>query len=350
LPTLDFVVPGDADQLTGGYIYDRRIIEGLRRRAWQVYLRSVPEGFPFPSRSARQAAAELLAALTQGRLVVIDGLALGSIPEVVRLHSNQLRLVGLVHHPLALETGLDNEQARQLRDSERDALTSVRRVIVTSRATADALADYDVGTERLGVVEPGTERRRPAIGSTDKVLNLLCVASVIPRKGHAVLIEALQRLRDKPWRLFCVGSQHRSSDTVAALRHRIDQTGLTERIHWVGELAPSGLEEWYRKADVFVFPTHYEGYGMALAEALAYGLPIVSTLAGAVPKTVPKDAGVLVSPGDAAAFSEALAVVLDDADYRRSLAEGARRAGRKLPDWDQAAERFETELNKVVAG
>jgi glycosyltransferase involved in cell wall biosynthesis len=88
---------------------------------------------------------------------------------------------------------------------------------------------------------------------------------------------------------------------------------------------------------------------MALAEALARGLPIVSTRAGAVPETVPADAGLLVPPGDPAALRDALARVLDDAALRAHLAEGARRARVRLPNWDTACARLAAVLTNERA-
>jgi len=95
-----------------------------------------------------------------------------------------------------------------------------------------------------------------------------------------------------------------------------------------------------------VLPTFHEGYGRGLAEALARGLPVVSTRAGAVPDTVPADAGLLVPAGDAAALRDALARVLVEGGLRGRLAEGARRARTTLPTWPLTCER----LARALAG
>jgi glycosyltransferase involved in cell wall biosynthesis len=104
------------------------------------------------------------------------------------------------------------------------------------------------------------------------------------------------------------------------------------------------LRALYACADAFVLPSFHEGYGMALAEALAHGLPVISTSAGAIPDTVPADAGMLVPPGDGLALRAALHRVMDDADWRAQLSEGARAARRRLPTWVDSAARFETAL------
>jgi len=346
---LAFVVPGDLAALTGGYRYDRRMIEGLRAGGWQVACHSLDSGFPEPSAEALREAGAKLAAITDGQLTVIDGLAYGAMPEIAAAHAARLKLVALVHHPLADETGLAPATAERLRQSERRALAVARGVIVTSRATARALGGLGVPAERIEVVEPGTDPAPLGRGSDGPGVGLLCVGAITPRKGHAVLIDALARIARHPWHLACVGSLDRNPATVADLRRRIDACGLSGRVTLTGEKGEEAIGAYYDRADAFVLPSFHEGYGMVLAEALARGLPIVSTRAGAIPDTVPQTAGLLVPPGDAAALANALAAVLDDARLRARLAAGARAARGRLPSWDAACERFAAALERVAA-
>ncbi len=342
-----FLVPGDPATATGGYIYDRRIADGLRALGWTVTPCSPGDGFPAPDDATRAGAARAIAALPDGALVVADGLAFGVLPELARQHAQRLRWVALVHHPLALETGLDARLAQDLFQSERRALTAARRVVVTSAFTARSLAGYDVPADAITVVEPGTEPAALAAGSGDAALALICVASLTERKGHAVLLEALAGLSGWRWVLHCVGSLTREPATAAALQAAQQRHGLDGRVVWHGEQAGAGLEALYDRADVFVLASFHEGYGMALAEALARGLPIVSCRAGAIADTVPDDAGVLVPPGDVAALRAALQRVMEAPDHRAALAAGARAARLRLPSWQTAAQRFAAALSDL---
>jgi glycosyltransferase involved in cell wall biosynthesis len=144
-----------------------------------------------------------------------------------------------------------------------------------------------------------------------------------------------------------VGSLNRNADTARALRAAIAMHGMSERIHLHGEVDEAQLAARYAQADVFVLPSFHEGYGMVLAEALAHGLPIVSTTAGAIPDTVPREAGLLLPPGDALALRAALAQLLDDAGLRASLAAGARTARAGLPGWPHAVAEFAQALKRL---
>lgn len=346
-----FMLPGALEGNSGGTIYDRRIVEGLRRARWQVDLLALAGGFPWPDGAARDEAARRVAQLPDAAWVVADGLAFGALPDIALHHARRLRWVALVHHPLALETGLDTARRQQLLDSERGALATARGVIVTSATTAAALADYGLAPARIHIVEPGTTPAPLAAGSADAghgaLCTLLCVASLTPRKGHALLLDALAGLQDRSWTLHCVGDTQRDGATTKNLRARIAALGLAQRVLLHGELTSAALQAMYARADAFVLASYYEGYGMALAEALARGLPVISTTGGAIADTVPADAGVLVAPGDSSALRAALARLLDEPHWRAALAAGARRARARLHDWPVAVGHFAAALDAI---
>ena len=109
------------------------------------------------------------------------------------------------------------------------------------------------------------------------------------------------------------------------------------------------LDAAYRDADLFVLPSYHEGYGMAYAEALAYGLPVIATTAGAIPDTVPASASLLVPPGNATALRDALRLVFTDANLRARLAAGATLAAAALPDWPTAVDRWVAAFDELAA-
>jgi glycosyltransferase involved in cell wall biosynthesis len=348
---LVFAVPGDLGIPTGGYAYDRRMIAELGTLGWRTQVLDLGDGFPHPSASTRRAAEALLAAVPARRPIVIDGLAFGILPEVAaRLHATH-PLIALVHHPLALEAGLTADEAAELRASERSALASAHAVVANSATTARTLsADYGVNPDHITVAPPGTDR--PAIGTRDKSQNgpvgLLAVGAVVPRKGYDVLIAALAELVDLPWRLTIAGDCGRAPDTVARLQADIARFKLERRVTIEGAVAADRLTSLYGAADLFVLPSRYEGFGMAFAEALVHGLPVIGTTGGAIPDTVPPSAGVLVPPDDRAALVAALRRLIEDPVDRARLAAGARAATDRLPNWRASAELFSAAIERVA--
>jgi glycosyltransferase involved in cell wall biosynthesis len=328
---LAFVIPGDLSSRTGGYEYDRRIVEGLRRLGWSVDIVGLDDSFPFPTEAARVHAEQQFARIETGGLVLADGLAFGAVPDVARHHQGRLRIVALVHHPLAFETGLPEALAVRLLREESEALAAADHVVVTSAATARALAGLGVGPERVSVVVPGTDRVEWVHEKTVPPRKLLCVGSIVPRKGHAVLIDALARLREFDWTLLCIGSLDRSPDTVARLRRQIAESGLDRRVALAGEGDEAALHRAYTDADCFVLPTLYEGYGMVVGEALAAGLPVIASRTGAIDELVDESCGVVVPPGDVEALTVALRRILTDAQFARTVMAGAARQRHRVP-------------------
>ena len=345
--TVAFVVPGSIGAMSGGYGYDRRLIAGLEARGWIVDARELPGAYPWPSAADRAAAADLLASLPDRMPVIIDGLALGALPDEAHAASLRLRLIGLVHHPLALETGLSMEAVRALALGERRALEAVRFVVVTSRRTAGLLGPYGV-TQDIIVAQPGTDRAPLARGSGGTATHLLAVGAFIPRKGYDILARALADLSAADWHLTCVGSLTRDPALVSDLFAAFGEAGLNERVTFAGEIHEAGMGAYYDGADVFVAPTRYEGYGMAVAEAVARGLPVVATSTGAIPELVEdRHSGLLAPPGDAASFAEALSAAVVDPALRARLAVGARRMRDRLPTWEDCAAMVDAALNRL---
>lgn len=344
-----FAVPGDLATPTGGYTYDRRIIGELGASGWSIEVVDLGGGFPLVDAAARAVAHDRIASLPAELPVVIDGLAFGVLAQEARSLARSHRLIALVHHPLALETALSDEQSAALRASEGAALASARHAIAVSPSTARLLvADYAVAPERVSVVLPGTDRVAITPHARGSTAELLAVGSVVPRKGYDILIAALTKIRDLSWRLVIAGDRTRDTATPRFLDARILRLGLEERITFAGAVPADALRQLYAGADLFVLPSRFEGYGMAYAEAIAHGVPVVGTQVGAVPETVPVGAGVLVPPDDADALAAALRGLIEDPARLTRLAVGARAAATTFPTWRDSAALFARVLEQTA--
>jgi glycosyltransferase involved in cell wall biosynthesis len=358
--TVVFVVPGRLETRTGGYEYDRRMIAGLRARGWTVDVRELHGSFPHPTPAALDHAARVLADIPDSTTVVVDGLAFGAMPGEVEREARRLRLVALVHMPLAFEIGIHRDTAGRLQINERRALAAAALVIVTGKITMSAMeAGYGVEQDRVTVVEPGTDRAPLARGSGGPMVELLSVATVNAGKGYEILFRALAPLQAPDWHLTCAGSLERDPTTVERLRAQLHADGLQDRVSLVGELNESALSASYDRADVLVSASLRETYGMAVAEALARGLPVVATTTGAAPDLVvglPSDsedphkrtAGILVPPGDVQMLRVALETMVADKDRRERFASIARRVRERLPTWNDASSKMAAALEQVA--
>ncbi|GHD51490.1 glycoside hydrolase [Thalassobaculum fulvum] len=338
-----FLVPGDPDTPTGGFVYDRYAVQGLAGAGRLGGVLRVDGRFPATDADTLARSAEAVAGVPDGAILVVDGLAFAPLVESLRPHAGRLTLVALVHHPLGDETGItDAERARWLRD-EVAALRPVRRIVTTSRTTARRLAELGLDPGRIRAVPPGVDgpidlsfRRPPA---ADAPLRLLTVATLIPRKGQDLLVDALARLQDRPWTADLVGDA-RHPAFARAVAGRIGELGLGDRIALRGAVRHDDLDRYWRAADLFVLPSRHEGWGIAYVEAVRWGLPVIGTSAGAIPEAVPAGAGVLVPPDDLEALTAALARLLDDRAAFARLAVGAVAAAAGLRRWIDTEREF----------
>jgi len=345
-PSAAFAIPGDIETLTGGYIYERRLLEGLRAGGREVRHLRLGASFPDPTPEDMADAIAQLRGVEPTRPVILDGLVFGSI-DTRGLASVGAPIVAMIHHPLAFESALSEERRAHLYRTERDNLSLARHVLVPSAHTAGILeSDYGVARECVTIVRPGTDRPLGPSAPVEPPL-ILSVGIQHPRKGHDILLRALAEITDLDWHAIIVGSAYDAphAGELAALHEKLR---LGHRVAIAGRVSPHRLSALYRAASVFALATRYEGYGIVFDEALAHGLPIVSCRTGAVPQTVPSGAGLLVPPEDPEAFAEALRCVLIDRDLRRSMAAAADRAGGALPTWEETAETASAQLDRLV--
>ena len=349
---LTLAYPGELDTLTGGYIYDKRILAELQTLGWLTETLSLDARFPAVDEATKALSAQRLANVDRARLLIIDGLALGALGTHTQTIRAARPFIALVHHPLALESGIDPQTAAALHASEQQALALAESVIVTSAVTKHTLAaQYGVAAEIITVIEPGVDRppeheiaaaRASGAGQT---IRLLSVGSLVHRKGFDVLIRALGQLQDLDWTLTIVGDTERSPPCMALVTELIKQFGLQERINMTGALPGEVLARQYAQADLFVLASRYEGYGMAYTEALAWGLPVVGTDGGAALETLATPAARIVAAEDPTTLATTLGELITHANTRQQMQQAAREHARSLPTWQASGKQFERALS-----
>ncbi|WP_308285465.1 glycosyltransferase family 4 protein [Actinoplanes hulinensis] len=216
--TLFAVLPASIDDPaapSGGNRYDREVLRRLTlpgapspasgdQTPFAVREKLVPGDFPRPKPAARRALSGILADIPDGATVLLDGLIACGVPDLLEPHATRLRLVVLVHLPLCDETGLTPGTAADLRTRERRALHLAAAVIATSTPAARRVEELHDLTG-VHAVPPGVDPAPPAVPSPTGH-RLLMVASLTPRKGYHLLLQALQTLTGLPWTCTITGA------------------------------------------------------------------------------------------------------------------------------------------------
>jgi glycosyltransferase involved in cell wall biosynthesis len=275
---------------------------------------------------ADEAADDSLARLPAGTRALIDGPVLSRFTG--RPDGELARAIGLVHQP---------ESAA----GTAAILPRLGRIITTGQATADALIAAGVSAARMRIVTPGTDDATRATGSAGGVCHILSVGACIPRKGHDVLLTALGRLTDIPWRLTIAGSAERDRAHAGSLSALATQLGLDARVTF----AATADEALWRSADLFALASRWEPWPTSVAEALRRGLPLAVTDFCANAAGATQSAAVTAAPGDAEALSKGLRRMIFDAALRRYMADAAWSAGQALPTWETQARAFAAALD-----
>ena len=339
--TLRFVVPTGFDdplRASGGNVYDRRVSDGLSRLGWTVRMSQVDAGDP-------SAVHSVLSHVPEGELVLLDGLIAGRAPAAVEIASLRLPIVVLAH----MVSGAFEDSDPALVEGERRALDAARLVIATSAWTRSELVRRGaVASDRIVVAMPGTDDA-PVSTGTPAGGALLCVGVVAPHKGQDTLVEALATLgRDQDWTCTIAGSLDTRPDFAERVERLATSSGIRDRVTMPGVLDADELERAYRGADLLVAPSRSESYGMAIADALRRGIPVLASDVGGIPQTVASSrAAILVPPNQPKALGDALHRWMVDPALRARLAADARRAGSHLPRWADTVARIADTLASV---
>jgi hypothetical protein len=331
MTVLHAVVPAGIDDSTrpsGGNVYDRRALDGLRTLGWSVVEHEVGGDWPRPGLADLARLALLLDGLPDGALLLVDGLVASAAASVLPAASARLTVVVLLHMPLGPGA------------AEETVLASAAAVVTTSEWTRAQVRSW-YGLRHVYAVRPGTDEAPLAAGSGTGTA-LLSVAAVHPGKGHDLLLEALARLEDRMWTLVCAGSLDVDPDHVTALQTQVYARSWERQVTFAGPLAGSALDAAYDLADLVVLPSRRESYGMVVTEALARGLPVLATRTGGVPEALGRAPGgtlpgLLVTPDDPAALADGLSRWLDERHLRDRLRRAAALRRPTLPGWDLTA-------------
>ncbi len=330
------------------------------------YARTLLGGFPEPRTFSHRVARRFHSHHRRGHParydVVHDNQSLG--PGLLALRS-RVPVLATIHHPVTVDRRIALDAAPGLLKrwglrrwygflrSQLDVSRRLDRVLTVSEASArDLQREYGIAGERLRVVGNGIDldvfRPVPGVVRRDDLL-LTTLSADSPLKGFVFLLEALAALRQRrpSLELVVVGRPGERSPSARA----VTRLGLERAVRFTGRLPARDIARLYAEATLAVVPSLYEGFGFPAGEAMACGVPVVSTRAGALPEVVGPDggAGLLVEPGSGPALERAIEALLDAPERRRAMGEAGRKRVEALFTWRRAAERTVESYREVIA-
>ncbi|MBX3190174.1 MAG: glycosyltransferase family 4 protein [Labilithrix sp.] len=335
-----WILYGGLDQRTGGTLYDAIVVDGLRRAGDEVDVISLPVVAGRVRLSRDPAPARALAKAIRARrpdVVVGDELCFRELAIAFPLVDAPCVL--LVHHLTAWEVERSVHERRSARVLERAAIRASDRVIATSEATRRRLEREACGVA-VEVAIPGSDRLPIEQRTTteDATPQVVFVGTISARKRVRELVRAFTRAHPEA-RLTLVGSTTREPAYARLVRQEIARLGLEARVVSTGEADDRGLARALANADVLVLASSLEGYGIAAAEAVRAGVPVIAARSPALTEALAPCplASTYVDDDD---LAEALRRVTTDDALRASLRAAAREAAPRMPTWSACVDTF----------
>ncbi len=325
---------------------DARSYEERATDALGLELQRFSLGNPAENAAGHSRLSETLASLPDGAGVLASSTILPLVGPAFRVQARRLRIVVIAHRPSHRDPRFAAMDERELAAVDASTLPYARRVIVPSLHTAMSLGAFGVLPDQLAVIMPGADRAPLAEGSRKRGerLSLVCAAPLVRSAGHDVLLDALMPLAGRDWRLTCVATE---SDPawLAEVQAKADRAGLADRVRWIASGSAGDLKSMYHAADLAMLPAHYDPHGTGVLEALARGVPVLATSAGAAGRLLPEGSGVLLRPTQVDEMTRALAIVCDNAEVLARLTQGAERARAEVRAWSRASAELKREVD-----
>ena len=261
----------------------------------------------------------------------------------------KLPAVATIHHPITVDRRIAVrsvapvwKKLKQLRwysflHMQKCVSQSLLKIITVSKCARDDISrEFAVPPQRFRVVPNGIDTRRfhplPEI-QREKNRIMATNSADMPLKGLSFLLQAIASLsRSRPVRLVVVGKPKPNGDVESLVR----QLGIGGRVTFTGRIDTAELVQQYARAAAAVVPSVYEGFGLPAGEAMACGVPVISTTGAALPEVV-GDAGLLVPPSDPDNLCRAMAEILDHPDWAATLGAAGYMRVRRLFTWERAA-------------
>ena len=345
---LHFLIAGNIDSLICRSIYNKRVIEGLRKKKHHVEVHNLNDDFPFPSEGSLENCNLIIRSIPKHDSIIIDSQVLGTIPSFLKEIHTTNPIIGLIHLPLSVDPNLTTYQRTMVTDHEKESFGYVKKFIASSEYTAEILLNFGLDDQKIDTVIPGLDKFPLKKEYSEKPFHLLSISNLCRNKDHSILLRALSALKDKDWILDCYGNLDMDREYLSDFQAMIRHNHLQHKILIHGTINGEALSEAYLKADLFVHPSDFEVYGMALTEALAHGIPVVASTGGGICRTVPARMGQFFKPGDIYGLQSILEELFENQVIYKKLYTQASTYHEQAQSWEKSVQLFEEALKEIV--
>ncbi len=320
---IHFLIPGDIRRLTGGNVFDLRLIEGLSTLGHEVSLYELSQRFPFPAEDDIRQCRSIFSQITENEPIIIDSLAFAPLAPVLREFSKLKAVIAIMHLPLGMSPDLSPVQRQVFAPVEKKALQAAHYIVVTSGFTAEYITKLDASLSgKIKLILPGLAPVKRKEQYPELPAELLCIGSYLPNKSYHLLPDTLSQLTRYNWKLNCYGEILNES-YFETLKRMFGSKNLRNRVSLHAPISGEELHKAYLNADLLIHPSSFESFGMVPAEALNHGIPVIVTTGGALPDTIPASMGRSFSPGDTQGLVTILKQLFEDKSAYRRLCQAA---------------------------
>ena len=283
--TYYFFYPGNINTKTGGYIYEKNILQRAKALNFNLNAIQLSKNYPYQKKNDINTLKNIINKLSNNSVLVFDGLVFETIDKIID-NLKRFKIIALIHHPLYLE--FKSKRSKYFVKQAMQLYPKANKIIVTSNETKNLIAQkFKINKQKIQIVEPGIEKLKKYKVARDKNINLLSVGSIIERKNYQYLIKELRFIDNV--KLKIVGDTTRESEYFKKLQNIISNYGLEEKISFYSNISTRLLSQLYSQCDFYISVSKYEGFGMSLANALQQNKKIITFKTLTLMNTLQKD-------------------------------------------------------------
>lgn len=344
---LHFFITGDINTPSGEFIYNKKIIHGLRNRGYKVFVHNLPVDFPFPNTNSIAQFEAVIKSIPSDDLMLIPEAIAGSNPSIIEKYTKSHKIIAFIHLPISLSNGLSIYQKEIVFASEKMVLPNIRFCITSNAFAKNALIERGIDETDIFLAQAGTDPYPQKSSYSTIPVSLLCVSNYTRKNGHLNFIKALSVFKNQQWKLTCYGIKDYDPDYCDEVKSLIRKTGLTERIILNDAIPHDKISEVYLSSDLVVIPSDYESFGMSIAEALMHGIPVFASAAGLINRNIPPKAVKFFKPDNLYDIQSVLELLFENETVYKELCLHASNYHHQARLWDATISDFERALKRV---